>query len=99
MSDEYISKQKVLDYLNGYLHSLGYDNTDLLVNGQRKALINAIQDISAVKAADVQPVVRCKDCIYLNRHDCPMAYIEHQTLQFAAVTPDFYCAKGADHEP
>ncbi len=37
--------------------------------------------------------------IYLNRHDCPMAYIEHQTLQFAAVAPDFYCAKGADHEP
>lgn len=44
-------------------------------------------------------VVRCKDCIHLNRHDCPMAYIEHQTMQFAAVTPDFYCAKGADHEP
>lgn len=44
-------------------------------------------------------VVRCKDCIYLNRHDCPMAYIERQTLKFAAVTPDFYCAKGADHEP
>ena len=53
--DEYISKKDVLDYLNGYLHSLGYDNTELLVNGQRKALINAIQDISAVKAADVQP--------------------------------------------
>ena len=53
---EYISKQDVIDYLNGYLHSLGYDNTELLVNGQRKALINAIQDISAVKAADVQPV-------------------------------------------
>lgn len=52
-----------------------------------------------VPTADVQPVVRCKDCIYLNRHDCPMAYIEHQTLQFAAVTPDFFCAKGADHEP
>lgn len=53
---EYISKQDVIDYLNGYLHSLGYDNTEMLVNGQRKALINAIQDISAAKAADVQPV-------------------------------------------
>ena len=23
-------------------------------------------------------VVRCKDCVKLNRHDCPMAYIERK---------------------
>jgi DNA-directed RNA polymerase subunit RPC12/RpoP len=57
MMDEYISKQKVLDYLNGYLHSLGNGNIDALFDrGQRRALINSIQDISVVKAADVQPV-------------------------------------------
>ena len=39
-------------------------------------------------------IVRCKDCVYLNRHDCPMCYIENQTLQFAEVKPNFYCAKG-----
>lgn len=39
-------------------------------------------------------IVRCKDCIKLNRHDCPMCYIENQTLQFAEVKPNFYCAKG-----
>lgn len=56
--DEYISKQKVLDYLNSYLHSLGEGGADALLfdRGQRRALINSIQDISAVKAADVQPV-------------------------------------------
>lgn len=56
--DEYISKQKVLDYLNGYLHSLGEGGADTLLfdRGQRRALINSIQDILAVKAADVQPV-------------------------------------------
>ena len=56
--NEYISKQKVIDYLNGYLHSLGEGVTDTLLfdRGQRRALINSIQDISAVKAADVQPV-------------------------------------------
>lgn len=63
---EYISKQDVIDYLNGYLHSLGEgdDNTLLFDRGQRRALINAIQDISAVKAADVQPVkqwISCKE--------------------------------------
>jgi hypothetical protein len=56
--DEYISKQKVLDYLNGYLHSLGNGGADTLLfdRGQRRALINSIQDLLAVKAADVQPV-------------------------------------------
>ena len=56
--NEYISKQKVIDYLNGYLHSLGESVADTLLcdKGQRRALINSIQDISAVKAADVQPV-------------------------------------------
>lgn len=55
---EYISKQNVLDYLNGYLHSLGEGGADSLLfdRGQRRALINTIQDISAIKAADVQPV-------------------------------------------
>ena len=39
-------------------------------------------------------IVRCKDCIYLNRNDCPMCYIENKTLQFAEVKPNFYCGKG-----
>lgn len=39
-------------------------------------------------------IVRCKDCVKLNRNDCPMCYIENKTLQFAAVEPNFYCAKG-----
>lgn len=39
-------------------------------------------------------IVRCKNCVKLNRHDCPMAYIENKTLQFAAVEPNFYCGKG-----
>lgn len=39
-------------------------------------------------------IVRCKGCVYLNRNDCPMCYIENKTLQFAEVKPNFYCAKG-----
>lgn len=56
--DEYISKQKVIDYLNGYLHSLGEAGADNLMfdQGQRRALINSIQDISVVKSADVQRI-------------------------------------------
>ena len=39
-------------------------------------------------------IVRCKDCVKLNRHDCPMCYIENKTLQFAEVKPNFYCGSG-----
>lgn len=53
---DYISKQDVIDYLNGYLHSLGEDADTLFNRGQRRALTNSIQDILAVKAAEVQPV-------------------------------------------
>ena len=52
---EYISKQDVIDYLNGYLHSLGEDADTLFNRGQRRALTNSIQDILAVKAVEVQP--------------------------------------------
>lgn len=43
-------------------------------------------------------IVRCKDCIKLNRHDCPMCYIENKTLQFAEAKPNFYCGKGSISE-
>jgi predicted hydrocarbon binding protein len=39
-------------------------------------------------------IVRCKDCVKLNRHDCPMCYIENKTLQFAEVKLNFFCASG-----
>lgn len=39
-------------------------------------------------------IVRCKDCVKLNRYDCPMSYIEKQTLRFVAVAPKFYCGAG-----
>ena len=56
--DEYISKQSVIDYLMGYLNSIGECGADIILfdRGQRRALINSIQDISVIKGADVQPV-------------------------------------------
>lgn len=39
-------------------------------------------------------IIYCKDCIKLNRFDCPMCYIENRTMQFAKVKPTFYCGAG-----
>lgn len=44
-------------------------------------------------------IVRCKDCVKLNRYDCPMCYIENKTLQFAEIKPNFYCGLGRLKEP
>lgn len=38
--------------------------------------------------------VRCKDCAHNGLFDCPLCYIEKQTLQFIEVSPDFYCGQG-----
>lgn len=75
MADEYISKQSVIDYLNGYLHSIGEDN--LFDSGQRRALTNAIQDISAIKTADVQPVKhgRCDGYVCSECNTCADYFI------------------------
>lgn len=43
---------------------------------------------------DVAPVVRCKDCEKEGRFDCPLAYIEKQTLCFVNHDADFFCADG-----
>jgi predicted hydrocarbon binding protein len=40
-------------------------------------------------------IIHCKDCVKLNRHDCPMCYIENKTLQFAEVKPNFFCGAGS----
>ena len=84
--NEYISKQKVIDYLNGYLHSLGEGDADTLLfnRGQRRALINSIQDISAVKAADVQPVKhgRWENTNTPNQLRCSNCEIIHFIVQY-----------------
>jgi hypothetical protein len=89
--DEYISKQSVIDYLNGYLHSIGEDGTysPLFDRGQRRALINSIQDISAIKVADVQPVkhgqwIRSNDQCWLT---CPFCDAD---VDVSCGTPFFY---------
>ena len=75
--NEYISKQDVIDYLNGYLHSLGEDADTLFNRGQRRALTNSIQDILAVKAADVQPIDKDNmHIIYIGRK----AYLAENTI-------------------
>lgn len=77
------------------------DNLQLITDYTKRAaeLISSVRVLEKEREKLVKKnrnieIVRCKDCIFLNRHDCPMCYMENKTLQFAEVKPDFFCGKG-----
>lgn len=77
------------------------DNLRLITNYTKRAaeLIGSVRILEKerdklTKRNRGVEIIRCKDCVYLNRNDCPMCYIENKTLQFAEVKPDFFCGKG-----
>lgn len=51
-----------------------------------------VKQIKAIPAADVEPVVRCRDCMYWHTSDCACA----EGLGFCSGDPnaEFYCARG-----
>ena len=75
---EYISREEAIDKMRS-LKSKFRANNDW-DSGYDTAIAEAFEHIKRVPAADVQPVVRCKDCI--ERPHC-------QTH-----SDDFYCAFG-----
>lgn len=104
---EYISKQFVIDYLNSYLNSIAKCGADSLLfdRGQRRALINSIQDISAAKASDVQLVKhgRWSEC-YTDSHHysgicsvCGRASIKSLTESLYKYCPK--CGARMDGDP
>jgi len=60
MKDEYIRKQDAFDAVN---HAL--DRETILFSFVRKVAISALKELHA---ADVAPVVRCRNCARLNRN-------------------------------
>lgn len=50
-------------------------------------------------AADVAPVVRCKDCIWRGREECAMFYRCECGEQHTWETDDDFCSYGERKEP
>lgn len=47
-------------------------------------------------------VIRCKDCALDGNPECPLSYIEKQTLCFVEHSPMFFCGKAKpteDYQP
>lgn len=87
---EYITKEQVIEWLRPYGHIEEGIPYDVLVD-----------DILEMKAADVAPVVRCKDCKYhrtlLKREMCAKNAIilDGNEVGLRATSEDFFCASGA----
>lgn len=78
MPDEYISREAALTTLQ---------DSDLFNTTERQ--LRAIRELPA---ADVAPVVRCKDCIYRIEGRC---FSRTSFLNAPAVEPDNFCSWGA----
>ena len=81
---EYIEREAALDCVKC---DLGKKDYKISYQG---AMVEIAFRIDAIPAADVVPVVRCKDCKHY-QHD---AFFDHDWCNGQRVTPDYYCADG-----
>lgn len=63
----------------------------------KKRLEKAAKRVSAIPAADVAPVVRCKDCIY-TRKLYGRLVCKYGTCSGCILREDFFCANGERKE-
>ena len=90
--DEYIRREDVIAWFMPYAHVGESIDADVVIS-----------DIKGMKAADVAPVTRCKDCKYLrvwNQKDlyafCPKTNFVF--LPFQADTRTHFCSYGEPKE-
>ena len=89
MKAEYISREKTLKAIRTSVSEV----FNVASNAGR--MYQKITEIvESVPAADVVPVVRCRDCVYDDTIECPLCYIEKKTLTWINHDGDFFCAKG-----
>lgn len=84
---EYIEREAATKALcNSVPHSCDFDDCDRLCPG--------VAALDSIPAADVQPVVRCKDCTHDGLLSCPLVMIEKQQMVFINHDPLWFCANG-----
>ena len=88
MPDEYISRAEALKYIKS---KQCRTCSDIGLCGNCAVLV-AVKLLEKVPAADVAPVVRCKDCIYRIEGRC---FSRTSFLNAPAVEPDNFCSWGA----
>ena len=101
---EYLKKAEVLDYL---IKCAEGAQADFDENGGEsgiyvECLEDVIQDITSMAAADVEPVVRCKDCKKSGLTEFGKRYCSEPMGAFYGCIPvedDSFCSGGVRKEP
>ena len=88
---EYIDKKALLDEICRDNCERSYDGT---CHNCRMT-----ETIADFPAADVAPVVRCKDCLWRGREECAMFYRCDCGEQHTWETDDDFCSYGERKEP
>ena len=85
MTKEYIEREKAIEWFMAFVHM---GESDIPAE-------TVISDLKyAIPAADVAPVVRCKDCRWRGREDCAMFYRCECGEQHTWETDNDFCSYG-----
>lgn len=90
MENEYISRKELIVWLMPYVHT-----------GEKVDPEALIADIRAMKAADVVPVVRCRDCKHYVKGSCNAHSVwpdEYSTGYDCRPDDDDFCSYGERKE-
>lgn len=92
---EYIDRENAIAWFMPYAHAGESIDADVVIS-----------DIKGMKAADVAPVVRCKDCKYYCQEKINGVICRHPALDFDTecfdhwinTNPDDFCSQGERKE-
>ena len=85
MTKEYIEREKAIEWFMAFVHM---GESDIPAE-------TGISDLKyAIPAADVVPVVRCKDCHWRGREECAMFYRCECGEQHTWETDNDFCSYG-----
>lgn len=97
---EYIERELLLIGVDGCISSLHAQAKGEPIQESAIKLVEATRDyIASFTAADVAPVVRCKDCLWRGREECAMFYRCDCGEQHTWETDDDFCSYGERKEP
>jgi hypothetical protein len=92
---EYIEREVAIDYIK---QSQCKKCSDIGLCGNC-AVLTGVRLFEEVPAADVAPVVRCKDCEYSYDEISYLCCSHGVCADCDEVPPNFYCAEGKRKEP
>lgn len=75
------------------------------INGYKTAKVVLLKDVLEAPAADVQPIVRCRDCefgedaSYGDGTKCVVCWNDYVSPSSRIRTPDWFCAEAVPKEP